>query len=156
MGVMKINTEKPIPSAGSIVIIIIIIISLFFISLSVHVFSQPYGQELQPYPFLAMAKIGNNTVNQNSSSIDNSDKFNLITTNQTSFIDQDSNSFTKEGDSALYDFKYDEAISYYDKALAIEPNNTNALYGEPVSPVSPLGPWGPGGPCTPCPPPDRD
>src|SRR5688572_2741289 len=125
---MNSNTKKSIQSAGSVVVVVVL--SLLFILLSGYVFTQAYGQERQQYPFLAMAKIGNNTVNQNSSNIDNSDNVSLIFTNQTSFIDQDTNYFTKEGDAALYDFRYDEAISYYDKALAIEPNNTNALYGK--------------------------
>lgn len=77
-----------------------------------------------------MAKIVNNKVNLSFSNNDKDNDNLIIINNQTSFIDQGTNFFTKEGNAAHYDFRYNEAISYYDKALALEPNNTNTLYGK--------------------------
>jgi hypothetical protein len=99
------NRKKPILLAG------LVVVSLSLILLSGYFFSQSYVQERQQYPYMATAQIINNTVNLNFSYNDKDNDSLIIITNQTSFIDQDANFFTKEGNAAHYDFRYNEAIS---------------------------------------------
>ncbi len=79
------------------------------------------GQEQQPVG-LVMAKTSNNTFNQTTSSDA------LLINNQTS--SHNTATLINEGDDSLYNFRYEQAITYYDKALGLDPNNVHALSGK--------------------------
>jgi tetratricopeptide (TPR) repeat protein len=78
------------------------------------------GQEQQPLG-LVMANTSNNTFNQTTSGDE------LLINNQTS--SHNTATLIKEGDDSLYNFRYEQAITYYDKALGLDPNNVHALSG---------------------------
>ena len=117
-----------------IIIIIIFMSSSLSILLLLYILPTSNSQdqeeeEQQQYLRLAMAQIKNNTADQKPNNDDNDDII-MSANNNASLFAPDSYYFTKEGDAALYDFMYDEAIKYYDKALALQSNNTNALNGK--------------------------
>src|SRR4030095_8876619 len=119
---MNINKETPISQRGSMIMPLF----LFFILLQLYVFSELESQEQRQYLHLTMGQIETNTVHQMAN---NSNSNITIISNQTSSLDLDAKNFTMEGTAALYDYRYDEAINFYSKALGLEPNNTYALTG---------------------------
>lgn len=54
---------------------------------------------------------------------------NTILTNTTSPLN-DITVLIKKGDDSLYNFQYEQAITYYDKALTLDANNIHALNGK--------------------------